>query len=140
MQQIDFHSKVDTWFKVVIVLSVLVSLITIVATAKLALTLIGLASVAVLLIGTILPLWLVRSTRYCLSENTLLIQSGPFKWKVLINEIHKVEPTRNPLSSPALSLDRLRIEYGQDKWVMISPDDKAGFLRELKLRQNLPIR
>ena len=47
--------------------------------------------------------------------------------------IDAVEPARNPLSSPACSLDRLRIEYGA-KRIMISPLDKAGFLRALAAR------
>jgi Bacterial PH domain/Sodium:solute symporter family len=40
--------------------------------------------------------------------------------------------TRNPLSSPALSLDRLCIHYkvgGKRRMVMISPADKESFLR-----------
>jgi hypothetical protein len=46
-----------------------------------------------------------------------------------------VVPTRNPLSSPALSLDRLRIEYGQGRAIMISPADKGPFLRALEERR-----
>jgi membrane protein YdbS with pleckstrin-like domain len=136
MQQIVFRSKVDNWLVAVIILSVLISLATISVTVKLAPAFLGVTLVLVVLTGAILPLWLTRSTRYCLDDSTLLIQSGPFTWNVPINEIRNVEPTRNPLSSPALSLDRLRIEYGQGKWIMISPDDKPSFLRELKLRQN----
>ena len=37
-------------------------------------------------------------------------------------------PTRDPLSSPALSLDRLKVSYGPKKHVLISPANKAGFL------------
>ena len=47
--------------------------------------------------------------------------------------IDVVEPTRNPLSSPACSLERLWIRYGE-KQIMISPLDKAGFLRALVQR------
>jgi hypothetical protein len=42
-----------------------------------------------------------------------------------------VEETRNPLSSPALSLDRLKITYGNGKRIMISPADKIGFLKAI---------
>ena len=45
-----------------------------------------------------------------------------------VADIIDVTETRNPLSSPALSLDRLRIRYGADKHIMVSPDDKTGFL------------
>lgn len=44
--------------------------------------------------------------------------------------------TSNPLASPALSLDRLKIEYGQGHWIMISPRDREGFLRELESRRS----
>ncbi|TXT21079.1 MAG: hypothetical protein FD134_2764 [Gallionellaceae bacterium] len=79
------------------------------------------------------PLMLLRGTGYTLEPTRLLIQSGPLKWVVPLAEIHSIAPTRNPLSSPALSLDRLLITYGPDrKQIMISPEDKAGFLRELE--------
>jgi hypothetical protein len=42
------------------------------------------------------------------------------------------------LTSPAFSLDRLRIEYGRGRWIMISPRDKDGFLRELEVRRSAP--
>jgi hypothetical protein len=49
---------------------------------------------------------------------------------VPIDSIEKVEATRSPLSSPALSLDRLRINYGKRR-IMVSPSDRAGFLRAI---------
>lgn len=42
-------------------------------------------------------------------------------------------PTRNPLSSPALSLDRLHVQFGQDLFnaILISPADRDRFLTGL---------
>jgi hypothetical protein len=74
------------------------------------------------------------STRYTLTESELRIVSGPFRWRIPLQEIRSVTPTRNPLSSPALSLDRLRIEYGNGNWIMVSPRDKERFLKELQTR------
>jgi membrane protein YdbS with pleckstrin-like domain len=82
-----------------------------------------------------LPLWLVASTRYQLSDHTLRIASGPFRWTVPIAEIASITPTRNPLSSPALSLRRLEIRYGPGRSVQISPADQEGFLRALEARR-----
>ena len=50
-----------------------------------------------------------------------------------------VHPTRNPAGSPALSLDRLRVQYGQGffKGVMISPVDRNRFLDELAQKAGL---
>ena len=84
---------------------------------------------AVLALG--LPLWLLFSTRYTVSETTLQIRSGPMSWTIDRNEIHSITPTRSALSSPALSLDRLEIRYGDTGMVMVSPKDKEGFLAAL---------
>ena len=83
-------------------------------------------------IGVGLPLWLLLGTRYILEPDQLLVRSGPFRWRVPIADIVRITPTTNPLSSPALSLDRLRIEYGRGSAIMISPRDKDRFLRDLE--------
>jgi hypothetical protein len=80
-------------------------------------------------------LWTLYGTRYTLTESTLIVQSGPFRWVIDLEAIVEVFPTRNPLSSPACSLDRLQIRYGKSRLgMMISPQDKAGFLRNLLAR------
>lgn len=66
------------------------------------------------------------------ADGQLLIRCGPFyRQSISIASIRKVRPTRNPLSSPALSLDRLEIRY--DKWstVLISPRERSAFLQQL---------
>jgi hypothetical protein len=80
-------------------------------------------------------LWTLYGTRYTLTESTLIVQSGPFRWVIDLEAITEVFPTRNPLSSPACSLDRLHIRYGKSRLgMMISPQNKAGFLRDLMVR------
>ena len=86
----------------------------------------------VVVLGAGLPLWTLFGTRYELTPGRLRIRCGPFRWNVSLNEICAVTPTRNPLSSPALSLDRLRIDYGRGSSVMISPRDQARFLADLE--------
>jgi hypothetical protein len=83
-------------------------------------------------LGVGLPLWLLLGTHYTLEPTQLLIRSGPFRWRVPIADITRITPTSNPLSSPALSLDRLRIEYGRGSAIMISPRGKEQFLRDLE--------
>jgi hypothetical protein len=92
---------------------------------------------AIIVIGICLPISLLVSTIYTLSEKSLSIRSGLFKWEIPLKEISAIKPTNDPLSSPALSLDRLRIEYGKGKSIMISPLDKAEFIRDLKA-MNIP--
>ncbi len=90
---------------------------------------------ALILLGAMLPVWLMVSTRYTLTDGELHVVSGPFRWRVPVREIRAVAHTRCALSSPALSLDRLHIDYGQKSWIMISPRDKEVFLRELEVRR-----
>jgi hypothetical protein len=86
---------------------------------------------AVLLAGVYLGL--VVPIRYGLGDNQLVVRFGLCHHRVSLADILEVRPTHNPLSAPALSLDRLRVQYGQGffKAVLISPADRNGFLDDL---------
>jgi hypothetical protein len=75
--------------------------------------------------------WIWYGTGYEILENELKIRCGPFRQKILIQEIREIKRTRSPLSSPACSLDRMEIKYGKSKRVLISPSDKANFIRAI---------
>ena len=80
-------------------------------------------------------LWVLYRTDYTLTDEILLIRCGPFRYRVPLAEIDSVRPSRNPLSSPACSLDRLLIKWnGERKRILISPSTKSDFLRELGRR------
>lgn len=85
-------------------------------------------------VGVALPLWVLLGTHYTLTDSTLQVRSGPFRWRIPLSEINGIEHTRSPLSSPALSLDRLQISYGRGSLLMISPRDRDAFMRELAAR------
>lgn len=91
-----------------------------------------------LLVGaaTIIVTWLLftifKNTGYTITGDTLRIVSGPFKWTIPVTDIVEITPSRNPLSSPALSLDRLKISLGKRKFVLVSPEDKDGFIRAIE--------
>jgi hypothetical protein len=55
---------------------------------------------------------------------------------VRVHDIESAEPSRNPLASMALSLDRIAIKVRTGRDVLISPRDKAHFLRELAKKQS----
>lgn len=123
-----YRSKVDTWLLVVVAVAMAVSLyanVVIFSTGSSAAWWTAALTVG---LGIGLPLWLLLSTHYTLDPRHLLVQCGPLKWRIALAEIRAITPTSNPLSSPALSLDRLRIDYGQDKSLMISPRNKEKFL------------
>ncbi len=89
----------------------------------------------VLIAAAGLMLWVLYGTNYSFMEDTLLILCGPFQYRVPLSEIEAVRPSRNPLSSPACSLDRLLIEWrGGRRKILISPEPKLDFLRELDER------
>jgi len=79
--------------------------------------------------------WIPFNTNYEIGETKLLIRSAGFRWRVPLDSILEVLPTHNPLSSPACSLDRLRVNYrnrkGRMRFVLISPREKEEFLRDL---------
>jgi len=83
-------------------------------------------------------IWLpIFNTYYVVENNTLVIKSLVFRWKINLNDITQIEPTHNPLSSPALSLDRLKIYYMKNEkiaTVMISPKNKEAFLQAINKR------
>ena len=92
-------------------------------------------SALIAVVGVGLPLWLLLATYYGFDGQDLVVRSGPFRWRIPLDGITGVTPTSEPLSSPALSLDRLKVTYGQGRSIMVSPRDKEDFLRELEVRR-----
>jgi hypothetical protein len=91
-------------------------------------TIVMLLTAVVLLLMAILIASILVGTHYTVDKKTLKIVSGPIRLRVSLDDINSVRATRSPLSSPALSLDRLMINYGKNRKVMVSPADKRGFL------------
>ena len=127
-----FNSKIDRWLLYLLVAVIVFEVVVLGAAASQVgdpWAAVGLLATALLLIALIggCLLW----THYTVDGNALRIVCGPFRWKVAIDQIESVKATRNPLSSPALSLDRLQIRYGPRRRIMISPADRAGFLKAI---------
>ncbi len=136
-----FRSKVDAWL-VVVVVAALVAQAGVLAWIIFAGG--SLAAIA-LALGTIAAVYLfigltLTRTWYDVDGRELRIVCGLFRWTIPLESIHSVEESRNPLSSPALSLDRLRIRYGRNRWILVSPDDKVRFRKALDVssRQTSP--
>lgn len=85
----------------------------------------------IIVAGIGFPLWILVSTRYITDEENLKIISGPFSWVIPIQSIISIQETQSAITSPALSFDRLEITYGEDKAILVSPLDKAGFIEKL---------
>jgi hypothetical protein len=129
-----FKSKVDGWLAAVaigpglVVLPVLVLVMR--SVGELTTTsLVVLASVALLAIG--LPLWIFQSTRYTITDGTLEVRCGPLRESVALTAIEQIATSRSPRSAPALSLDRIAITFHGGRTVLVSPEDRRGFLATL---------
>ncbi len=91
----------------------------------------------VLLLGVYFGL--VFPLRYGVDDTHLLVRFGICCQRIPLADIREVYPTRSALGSPALSLDRLHVQYGDGffKGVMISPADRDGFLDDLAQKARL---
>jgi hypothetical protein len=127
-----FKSKIDRWVFLVLVLAIVIDFVVIGAillkpgdplTATI--TIIASSLVVALIISIMI------GTHYTVTRYLLVIRSGPFRFKVPLHQIESVREPRSPLSSPARSMDRLLIRYGKRRRIMVSPDDKAGFLKAI---------
>ncbi len=130
------HSRIDTWLLVTLLasaaLSTWVGIVVLAGSGRG--TGVGSAAIAVMIVmtGAALPLWLLLDTRYTLADGWLVIRCGPFRSRVALDEIDAITPSRNPVSSPALSLDRLRIDHGRGRTVLISPRDPSRFIADVE--------
>lgn len=128
-----FPSKIDPWLMILLVALIGVQAMAMGTIAFQApRTADAVISIVVMLLAIALIGSLLKGTYYSVEGSTLKVVSGPFRWKVPIDEITSITPTRSLWSSPALSLDRLRITWGpNNRKIIVSPADKAGFVKAL---------
>jgi membrane protein YdbS with pleckstrin-like domain len=132
-----FSSKVDGWIIPVMVVTIagmIWALIAVMITETPWSIRIAVAVITLLVLVLLFSIF--TRTHYTIADGELRVVSGPFRRTVSLSEITSIEPSRNPLSSPALSLDRLKVSYGNKKYVLVSPADKAGFLSAIENSTN----
>jgi len=126
-----FRSKVDAWLVGLIGLGLAAAVVAmVVGTAAAGAGELGLA-LGLTLAVTGFVAWLFATTRYELDGRELVARAGPFRWRVDLATVQSVTPSRNPLSSPALSLDRLEVRHGDGRCLLVSPADRDRFLAAL---------
>ena len=93
----------------------------------------GMTIVSVITLLIVLPLFFIKYTFY---STHLVISCGIYgKERVEYHLIHQMKETKNPISSAAMSLDRLQIDYmenGYHQTVLISPVRKKEFIERLE--------
>ncbi len=76
-------------------------------------------------------LWLWFKTGYTIEPDHIKIQYGPFTKRIKISDIHRMSATKNPFAGPALSMDKIQINYAAFESIQISPINKNEFTRQL---------
>ena len=105
-----FRSKMDWWFLgFIIAMSGLLAQLILTTYGK-GILMQNLLFVVVYALTIVLLWWPLWSTRYVVDQEQLMIRSLCFKWIIPLSAIQSVSETDNSISSPALSLDRLKIE------------------------------
>jgi hypothetical protein len=136
-----YPSKVDWWVGLLLVIGPLAALAGLVVTlrsgqgASVAVALAGPVLFAAIYVGLVFPM------RYGIDSDALVVRFGLVRLRIPLADIVEVRPTRNPLSSPALSLDRLAVSTGDGSSLriraLISPAARSDFLAELAARARL---
>jgi hypothetical protein len=134
-----FRSKIDWWLGLILVALPLVELGALLAAlrsgerdAAIA-TAAGFAMVAAIYGLLLIPV------RYGVSNEHLIIRFGVVRRRIALDAIGEVYATHNPLSSPALSLERLAVRTGAglSGMSLISPLEREEFLSTLAAKARL---
>ncbi|MDX1420406.1 MAG: PH domain-containing protein [Rubricoccaceae bacterium] len=137
---IIFRTRVDRWLLVLLVGSLVggLGICALVAVTESAAE--GWLGVAIVLGTTLFVVALSVPTEYVLAEDALVVRFGLFRSTIPLATIERVYPTRNPLSAPAWSLDRLGIRYRtreRPRLMLVSPAETDAFLAALAERAGL---
>jgi hypothetical protein len=119
-----FRSKIDWWLAALVIAPVVLIA---------ALLLAGVSEPWVLgltLVPQGLVLWIFARTFYVVTHDALLVRSGPFRWTIPLASIRALSATRSPLSSPALSIDRIAVDHAGGR-LLLSPRNKTAFVRAI---------
>lgn len=135
-----YRSKVDGWLAAVLVFSMGIT----VAVAMLLLfsgsrqgILFGIVYLAIIA-GVAL---VVIPVRYRITDEELVIQSGLLRWRIPLSQILRLARSGSLSAGPALSLDRLEVEYAKGRssrsTILISPERQQEFIRDLAVAAGL---
>jgi hypothetical protein len=128
-----YSSRIDAWVLLLMLAAIAGQILAIVALLVGGVPGPAQGPVIVLLVpGIALVALILVRIHYTIADGTLRVVSGPFAWSMAIVEIKSITESRSPLSSPALSLDRLQIDYGSGRRILVSPADKQRFLEAIE--------
>jgi len=71
-------------------------------------------------------------TKYVIEADELIVYGGIYKKRIPIKQIRSLRPSKNPLSAPAMSIDRIEITFDPHiQVILISPKEKELFVKKL---------
>lgn len=121
---LNFQSKKDIWLSVLIWGVIILLFFMMITEQNLVMFIVGILNNALLL-------WLWFDTNYKIDDENLIVKNGPFKSTIDIKSIHKLRATKTLLAGPALSIDRIEIQYKRYDFVIVSPKEKNKFIESL---------
>jgi hypothetical protein len=130
MPEQRFATKRDTWLVAVVLLPLAVVpalMFSGAPTGRGA----GGVPVVFLLVAAVVVSMMLR-TFYVVADDTLTVWCGPLRYRRAMRDLVQLRSSRSPVSSPAWSLDRIAIGTTRGHWLLVSPADKAGFVRAVK--------
>ena len=136
MKTISYSSKIDLW---ILILFCIASVFLLFAIRQCYLQKNLFSSfMMVYLLMVLAVIWLpVFNTKYALNDTHLIVRCLFFKWKIKFEDIKSVETIRDFSAAPALSVDRVQIQYtenGVSKSLSISPVKLTDFVNRLSIK------
>lgn len=131
MNELHFRSKVDLWIGVPC---------TLILGVTLALALRTVAAEGRPAVDYLIPVALCGAaawmcvTSSVVTDETIVVCRGPFRSSLPLRKIRMLRMTRNWVSSPSLSVARIELRTERTLWLMVSPADRAGFVRAIQER------
>ncbi|MDR1202589.1 MAG: PH domain-containing protein [Tannerellaceae bacterium] len=121
-----FKSKVDWWYHLLLFILIVICFVVVING--------NIAAIAIILLITALAVHVMLSTYYIVTANGKLIAHCSIfpKKEIEISSIEGLERTIIPVSSYALSLNRIGIWSGKKLWMMVSPQNEKDFIKLLK--------
>lgn len=121
-----FKSKVGWWYHLAIVL-IIAGCVKVFLGTNIVL-MVGMLAIAMLTLHVLLNTW------YKITADGMLIAHCSIfpEKRIAIADISALEATVMPVSSYALSLDRIIIYKGKQQWLLISPVNKKDFVHLLR--------
>ena len=131
----EYKSKVGWWYHLVIIMVVIGCVAAFLRT--------NISAIVGMMVAALGVLHVFFNTYYRITEDDMLIAHCSIfpEKKIAIADIEALESTVMPVSSYALSLDRLIIWSNGKPWMLISPTNRADFIKQLrKINPNIQLK